>query len=171
MLSWIQGRRKNISECILHYYDTSVYRFHYNVVWYYAYNVLWFNQIFFNITNEDDLMKIPAFGTQGHIIYDMDGKYRFRVYTEKDFIDYDLIHSDLCVEIVDKDATFYTDDRGDRLDHSPATLGHQSPEPVAVYDSKELEQMGYTIKDCDPIDCKGTIYWMLKPELRKLQNE
>ena len=38
---------------------------------------------------------------------------------------------------------------------------------VAVYDSKELEQIGYTIKDCDPIDCKGTIYYVLKPELRR----
>ena len=117
-------------------------------------------------------MKIPAFGTEGHLIYTGVGRYMFRVYTENfEFTDYDLLHCDLSVTITDKDATFYSDDKGNRLDHSPATLGHQSPEPVAVYDSKELEQMGYTIKDCDPIDCKGPIYWVLKPELRKLQNE
>ena len=44
-------------------------------------------------------------------------------------------------------------------------------ESVAVYDLLELAQMGYTIEDCDPIDFKGTIYYVLKPELRKLKNE
>lgn len=107
-------------------------------------------------------MKTSAFGVEGHLIYTDSGKYIFRVYKENfEFTDYDLLHSDLCLTITDEDATFYSDHRGDRLDHSPATLDHQ---PQAVYDSKELEQMGYTIKDCDPIDCKGTIYWMLKPE-------
>jgi hypothetical protein len=44
-------------------------------------------------------------------------------------------------------------------------------ESVAVYDLLELAQMGYTIEDCNPVDFKGTIYYVLKPELRKLQNE
>ena len=44
-------------------------------------------------------------------------------------------------------------------------------ESVAVYDLLELAQLGYTVEDCDPIDFKGTIYYVLKPELRKLQND
>ena len=118
-------------------------------------------------------MKTPAFGVEGHLIYTASGKYMFRVYKENfEFTDYDLLHSDLCVTITDEDATFYSDEKGNRLDHNPETLGHQPQEQsIAVYDSKELAESGYTIKDCDPIDCKGPIYWVLKPELRKLQNE
>jgi hypothetical protein len=34
-----------------------------------------------------------------------------------------LLHCDLSVTITDKDATFYSDDEGNRLDHNPETLG------------------------------------------------
>jgi hypothetical protein len=65
-----------------------------------------------------------AMSVQGHLIRSINGNYYFRVYTGTDFIDYDLAHSDLCVTITDPDAFFYSDDDQDRLDHSPATLGH-----------------------------------------------
>jgi hypothetical protein len=65
-----------------------------------------------------------ANGVEGHLIYTAMGKYMFRVYTDNfEFTDYDLLHCDLSVTITDKDATFYSDDKGNRLDHSPATLG------------------------------------------------
>jgi hypothetical protein len=51
-------------------------------------------------------------------------KYQFRVYdSEHNFVDYDLMHSDLTVTINDEDAFFYRSDNIDRLDHSPETLG------------------------------------------------
>ena len=67
-----------------------------------------------------------ANGVKGHIFSTLSGKYMFRVYdAEHNFIDDDLQHSDLCVTITDPDAFFYSDDHRDRLDHSPATLGHE----------------------------------------------
>ena len=66
-------------------------------------------------------MKLSADGVEGHLLYT---GYVFRVYADNfEFTDYDLLHSDLCVTITDKDATFYSDKHGNRLDHSPATLG------------------------------------------------
>lgn len=65
----------------------------------------------------------PATGTTGHLIHTC-GNYQFRVYNaDKTFTDYDLIHSDLEVTIIDRDATFYQTSNGPTLDHSPATLG------------------------------------------------
>jgi hypothetical protein len=69
-------------------------------------------------------MKISAEGVEGQLIYTAMGKYMFRVYTDNhEFTDYDLCHSDLSVTITDKDATFYSDEFSNRLDHSPETLG------------------------------------------------
>lgn len=69
-------------------------------------------------------MKISANGIEGQLIWCADGVYRFRVYTDNfEFTDYDLVHSDLSVKIIDDDATFYSDEQGNRLDHSPKTLG------------------------------------------------
>ena len=69
-------------------------------------------------------MRLSAEGVEGQLIYTGIGKYVFRVYTDNfEFIDYDLLHCDLSITITDKDATFYSDDNGNRLDHSPATLG------------------------------------------------
>jgi hypothetical protein len=66
-----------------------------------------------------------ANGVEGHLICSFNGNYYFRVYNGTDFVDYDLTHSDLCVTITDSDAFFYTDTNQNRLDHSPATLGHE----------------------------------------------
>lgn len=69
-------------------------------------------------------MSSPAIGARGHLIWCGDNVYRFRVYNDAfEFIDYDLRHSDLSVTITDTDATFYSDAKGNRLDHAPATLG------------------------------------------------
>jgi hypothetical protein len=69
-------------------------------------------------------MKLKAEGVEGQVIYTGAGVYVFRVYTDNyEFTDYDLLHSDLSVTITDADATFYSDDKGNRLDHNPETLG------------------------------------------------
>jgi hypothetical protein len=73
-------------------------------------------------------MKLSANGVEGFLIRCFDGQYRFRVYkvdlvsADLDFTDYDLLHSDLCVTITDADATFYSDNERNVLDHSPETL-------------------------------------------------
>lgn len=67
-----------------------------------------------------------ANGVFGHIICAFDGRYYFRAYNHKTdtFVDYNINHSDLCVQIKDPDAFFYTTENGLYiLDHSPATLG------------------------------------------------
>ena len=70
------------------------------------------------------MMKQPAKGAEGCLIRGHDGTYYFRVYdANHDFVDYDLMHSDLSITITDSDAYFYRGDGGDCLDHSPATLG------------------------------------------------
>jgi hypothetical protein len=72
-----------------------------------------------------------ANGVRGHLLYiHGDNKYVFRVYdAEHNFVDYDLLHCDLCVTIDDEDAYFYRDEWKDVLDHSPATLGHKDDTP------------------------------------------
>jgi hypothetical protein len=75
------------------------------------------------------MISVSGWGVEGHLIYTASGKYMFRVYKENfEFTDYELLHSDLCVTITDEDATFYSDDEGNRLDHNPATLGRQPQE-------------------------------------------
>lgn len=68
----------------------------------------------------------PANGVVGHILCMLEGGCIFRVYDYRDktiFIDYDLCHSDLCVQIKDPDAFFYLNSTGLAiLDHSPKTL-------------------------------------------------
>jgi hypothetical protein len=76
-------------------------------------------------------MKVTsADGIKGTIIRTFDGKYFFRVYDEDhNFIDYNLIHSDLTVTITDPDAYFYSGGGIHRLDHSPRTLGSEGIYP------------------------------------------
>ena len=65
-----------------------------------------------------------ARGTRGFLLRSLDGAYFFRIYEQDgSFRDYKLSHSDLEIEIVDDEATFYEDDEQPRLDHSPRTLG------------------------------------------------
>ena len=68
---------------------------------------------------------MPANGTRG-ILINVLGKTMFRVYDEDhNFIDYDLLHTDLAVTIDDEDAYFYQTEARNMLDHSPATLGRE----------------------------------------------
>ena len=73
----------------------------------------------------------PALGVRGFLLRSIDDngglRYIFRVYGgDHSFRDYELIHSDLEIEIVDEEAAFYEAEEGDdaRLDHSPRTLGY-----------------------------------------------
>ena len=72
-------------------------------------------------------MKIKdANGVEGKLTYVHGMKqYMFRVYEDcGKFKDYDLMHCDLTVKIVDTDAAFYENNDGSLvLDHSPETLG------------------------------------------------
>jgi len=65
-----------------------------------------------------------ANGVRGHLLHLMDGTVVFRTYdADHNFVDYVLDHSDLTVVIDDEDAYFYSGEQGDKLDHSPLTLG------------------------------------------------
>jgi hypothetical protein len=66
-----------------------------------------------------------ADGQEGYLIWCGGDRYVFRIYADAphEFVDYDLRHSDMRVKIVDSDAFFYSDEKGNCIDHSPATLG------------------------------------------------
>ena len=70
-------------------------------------------------------MITSAEGVEGQLIYTATGRYVFRVYSDNyEFIDYDLLHTDLSITITDSDATLYSNENGcNELDHSPETLG------------------------------------------------
>lgn len=67
----------------------------------------------------------PADGCEGYLIWCGGDRYVFRIYTAAphEFTDYDIHHTDMKIKIMDSDAFFYSDDKGDSIDHSPATLG------------------------------------------------
>ena len=78
-----------------------------------------------------------AEGVEGVLISTKEGKYVFRVYENSnyEFIDYEIMHSDLVVKIVDKDCALYSGEHGllsDTLDHSVATLDRVTP-PVSRF--------------------------------------
>jgi hypothetical protein len=61
----------------------------------------------------------PAKGVKGYIIRALDG-YVFRVYNEDfTFVDYDILHYDLGIEILEKDAMLYRSEFGNYLDYPP----------------------------------------------------
>lgn len=73
-----------------------------------------------------------ARGTRGFLLRsinsDGSSRYLFRVYgVGHSFRDYELLHSDLEIEIVDEEAVLYEreDELEARLDHSPRTLGRE----------------------------------------------
>lgn len=69
----------------------------------------------------------PANGTVGYLIRTANDTIVFRVYSDAphDFVDYDILHYDMRVQIQDEDAYFYQNAAGDYIDHSPETLGHK----------------------------------------------
>ena len=66
-----------------------------------------------------------ADGQEGYLIWSGGDRYVFRIYkvAPDEFTDYDLRHTDMRIRIIDSDAFFYSDEQGDSIDHSPATLG------------------------------------------------
>ena len=71
-------------------------------------------------------MKIEsADGREGILIWCGGDRYVFRIYINapEEFVDYDICHTDMTIKIVDPDAFFYSNEKGDYIDHSPATLG------------------------------------------------
>ena len=71
-------------------------------------------------------MKIEsADGREGYLIWSGGDRYVFRIYTAapNEFTDYDIHHTDMRIRIIDEDAFFYSNDKGDSIDHAPATLG------------------------------------------------
>jgi hypothetical protein len=68
--------------------------------------------------------RTSAVGQEGVICRSVDGKFFFRVYTKDfEFDDYEILHSDLRVRILDHDADFVEDGKDRYLDHSKNTLG------------------------------------------------
>ena len=60
----------------------------------------------------------PANGATGYLIWCGGDKYVFRVYDkEHNFVDYDILHHDLQVVILEDDATFYETENKNYLDH------------------------------------------------------
>jgi len=71
------------------------------------------------------MTRTSANGVVGDLIYCYaTKKYMFRVYdANHDFKDYDIVHSDMRVKIIDADAFLYEENGVQHVDHSPATLG------------------------------------------------
>lgn len=67
----------------------------------------------------------PANGATGYLIRTGDTVV-FRVYAkDHTFVDYDILHYDMRVQIQEEDAYFYESDDTAWIDHSPETLGHK----------------------------------------------
>ncbi len=66
-----------------------------------------------------------ASGVSGVLIRELGGEVIFRVYnSDKTFVDYDLLHDDLPVVILEKSlSSFYSFESKKVLDHSPEVLG------------------------------------------------
>ena len=61
---------------------------------------------------------------RGFLCKSIEGKFFFRTYNEDgSFIDYEICHSDLEIQILDKDAYIYASDENYCIDYSPKTLG------------------------------------------------
>ena len=82
-----------------------------------------------------------AKGQKGFLLYEGDGRYAFRVYDKSHpdgFIDYNIYHNDLEVEIIDELATFYypvnqmdfANQPAPYLDNPPETLGRTDCEYI-----------------------------------------
>ena len=69
-------------------------------------------------------MSKSAKGQRGLLIRGMDGQIWFRQYdANHDFVDYDITHYDCEIEILDSSAELISNEHGDFLDYTPASLG------------------------------------------------
>ena len=65
----------------------------------------------------------PAQGQRGLLIRGMDGQIWFRQYdANHDFVDYDILHYDCEIEIVDSSAELVQNERGDFLDYTKESM-------------------------------------------------
>lgn len=78
------------------------------------------------IKENPEIMQIKsALNARGCLLYNGHNNYYLRVnQPDGTFKDYDLLHCDLEVVVVDNDAVFYETEDSWVLDHSPLTLGH-----------------------------------------------
>ena len=61
---------------------------------------------------------------RGFLCKSFEDNFFFRTYNEDgSFVDYEICHSDLEIQILDKDAYIYTRDGKSYIDYSPKTLG------------------------------------------------
>ena len=61
---------------------------------------------------------------RGFLCKSFEDNFFFRTYKEDgSFVDYEICHSDLEIQILDKDAYIYTRDGKSYIDYSPKTLG------------------------------------------------
>ena len=68
--------------------------------------------------------RTSAKGQKGMLIRGMDGQIWFRQYDkDNNFIDYDILHYDLEIEITDDFAELINTEKGDYLDYDAKTLG------------------------------------------------
>ena len=74
-------------------------------------------------------MEKLAKGTRGFLLFDGDGNPFFRVYLSPGagaFVDYDILHVDLELEILDEFAVFREAKNGPAIDYSSKVLGRGS---------------------------------------------
>ena len=65
----------------------------------------------------------PALGQRGLLIRGMDGQIWFCQYdSNHDFVDYDILHYDCEIEIVDSSAELVQTERGDFLDYTKESM-------------------------------------------------
>lgn len=66
-----------------------------------------------------------AVGTRGFIMRSTDGSHFFRVYDgHGDFVDYDILHYDMEVEILEDSAVFVEQGENKYIDYSARVLGY-----------------------------------------------
>jgi hypothetical protein len=66
----------------------------------------------------------PAQGQRGILIRGMHGQIWFRQYDENhNFVDYDILHYDCEIEILDSSAELICNEHGDFLDYTKESMG------------------------------------------------
>lgn len=66
-----------------------------------------------------------AVGTRGFIMRSVDGSHFFRVYDGNgDFVDYDIMHYDMEVQILEDSAVFVNTGANNYIDYSAKVLGY-----------------------------------------------
>jgi hypothetical protein len=65
----------------------------------------------------------PARGQRGMLIRSINGIFYFRQYTgDYEFVDYEVTHHDMEIEILEPDAALFRTERGDFLDYTSESM-------------------------------------------------